>query len=318
MSKSAVPIRKPARPPAPVKPTPRGRKPSPRLSGWLLFLLLVLIVAGLAWWFWPRTSGPRHPKSAWPAEIEAQRQTASERGLVYAGLPRPTHPDPTLVILRNKGYVAGYSESRRDPLWVGYALEGIPQGPAGKRPSKFATDERTQSRVRHDEFTSTGFDRGHMAPNAGIAARLGLDAQRETFLLTNIVPMSPELNRRVWQKLERLESDDWAPRFGKVWVLTGPIFDATRQLLGETSDRDRNRSRVEIPDGFYKILIDEDGPEIRVLPFLFPQNVRGTESPRQFLTSVDRIEQLTGLDFLWALNDPHEKILEEQIPDALW
>ncbi|HNW36662.1 MAG TPA: S1 RNA-binding domain-containing protein, partial [Candidatus Ozemobacteraceae bacterium] len=62
----------------------------------------------------------------------------------------------------------------------------------------------------------------------------------------------------------------------------------------------------------------EEGNEIRVLPFLIPQNVRGTETPRQYLTSVDRIEQLTGLDFLWALNDPHEKAIEEMIPKNLW
>lgn len=300
-----------------------GKKPSPksrfrRLFPWL-FLLAALICLGVAvWHFWPHRDAPPRAKTSWPPEIEAKRQTESERGLVYAGLPRPVQKDPTLMVLRNTGYVAGYSDFREDPLWVGYSLEGSSKGPAGKRPSKFETDSRTQSRVRHDEFTSTGYDRGHMAPNAGIAGRLGFEAQKETFLLTNIVPMKPDLNRRVWEKLERLESDIWAPRFGKVWVLTGPVFDNARQLLGEANDRDRSRSRVEIPDAFYKIIVDEDGSEVRVLPFLIPQDVRGTEAPRQFLTSIDRIENLTGLDFLWALNDPHENAIEKMVPSNTW
>lgn len=306
-----------------AKATKNGRKPPTRsrfrrFLPWL-FLLAALVCLGFAiWHFWPHRVAPPPTKAGWPPELEAKRQTESERGLVYAGIPRPSQKDPTLLVLRNTGYVAGYSESREDPLWVGYSLEGPPKGPGGKRPSKFETDVRTQSRVRHDEFTSTGYDRGHMAPNAGIAGRLGVEAQKETFLLTNIVPMKPDLNRRVWEKLERLESDAWAPRFGKVWVLTGPVFDDRRQLLGEANDRDKSRSRVEIPDAFYKIVIDEDGSEVRVLPFLIPQDVRGTEAPRQFLTSIDRIEQLTGLDFLWALNDPHENAIEKTTPSNIW
>ncbi|HOT29574.1 MAG TPA: DNA/RNA non-specific endonuclease [Candidatus Ozemobacteraceae bacterium] len=289
-----------------------------RVLPWLFLLIALVCLAVGVRHFWPHRGAPPPSKGGWPPEIEAKRQTESERGLVYAGLPRPAQKDPTLTILRNQGYVAGYSDFRQNPLWVGYSLEGSAKGPAGKRPSKFETDPRTQSRVRHEEFTSTGYDRGHLAPNAGIAARLGFEAQKETFLLTNIVPMEPDLNRRVWQKLERLESDVWAPRFGKVWILTGPVFDDDRQLLGEANDRDRSRSRVEIPDAFYKIVIDEDGRDVRVLPFLVPQNVRGTETPRQFLTSIDRIEQLTGLDFLWALNDPHEDAIEKMVPSNIW
>lgn len=298
--------------------TPPKNARSRRVIPWLLLLIAFICLGIAVWYLWPQKAAPRPPKAAWPAEIEAKRKTDEERGLVYAGIPRPAQKDPTLLILRNKAYVAGYSESRENPLWVSYCLEGSPKGPGGKRPSKFTTDARTQSRVSHGDYTSTGYDRGHLAPNAGIAGRLGPEAQRETFLLTNIVPMQPDLNRRVWQKLERLESDDWAPSFGKVWVLTGPVFDADRQLLGEADDRDRSSSRVEIPDAFYKIIIDEDGAEVRTLPFLMPQNVRGTESPRQFLTSIDRIEQLTGFDFLWALNDPHEDAIEKMIPDNIW
>ena len=289
----------------------------PHVSWTLLFLALFCLGISL-WWLWPRKAAPSTPSGGWPPEIEAKQETASENGLVYAGKPRPSQKGPTILVLRNKGYVVGYSESREDPLWVGYRLDGASGGPAGKRPSKFLTDSRTQSQVQHEEYTSTGFDRGHLAPNAGIAGRFGPDAQKETFFLTNIVPMQPDLNRRVWQKLERLESDEWAPRFGNVWVLTGPVFDATRTLLGDANTSDKSVSRIEIPDAFYKLIIDEEGSEVRVLPFLIPQNVRGTETPRQFLTSVDRIEQLTGLDFLWALNDPHEKAIEEMTPKNMW
>ncbi|HNW36197.1 MAG TPA: DNA/RNA non-specific endonuclease, partial [Candidatus Ozemobacteraceae bacterium] len=223
-----------------------GTGSSRRHAPWILLILAFACLAISVWWLWPHKAAPTAPPAGWPSEIEATRETASENGLVYAGKPRSSVKDPTFLILRNKGYVVGYSESREDPLWVGYRLDGASSGPAGKRPSKFMTDPRTQSQVKHEEYTSTGFDRGHLAPNAGIAGRFGPDAQKETFYLTNIVPMQPDLNRRVWEKLERLESDEWAPRFGKVWILTGPVFDATRTLLGDVNTSDKSVSRIEI------------------------------------------------------------------------
>jgi endonuclease G len=94
-------------------------------------------------------------------------------------------------------------------------------------------------------------------------------------------------------------------------VVTGPIFD---------EDRERMASGIEIPDAFYKIIFDENEQtrELRFLPFLIPQDVRGTESLNTFLTSIDTIEQQTGFDFFWALNDPHEDFLEALSPKTLW
>ena len=79
----------------------------------------------------------------------------------YAGLPRSTRP---VRVLKNAGFIVGYSDARRNPLWVSYRVFKIDTPTTHKRPSRFQADDRTQARVKHDDYTRSGYDRGHMAP----------------------------------------------------------------------------------------------------------------------------------------------------------
>ncbi len=55
-------------------------------------------------------------------------------------------------------------------------------------------DTLTIAKVTHNDYTHSGYDRGHMAPNYAIATRYGQEAQKETFLMSNIVPQLGNLN----------------------------------------------------------------------------------------------------------------------------
>lgn len=244
------------------------------------------------------------------SEAEAFHQALAEGNLLFAGKPRPLHPDADIETLYNRAYAVGYSNARCEAMWVGYRLDRTSPGGALPRPKRFVPDDRLQIRVKPKEYTHSGFDRGHLAPNSAIARRFGAEAQLETFLMSNIAPQRPALNRNVWQRLERLE-ETYAGRFDQLYILTGPIFDDRREMLSEAS-------AVEIPDEFYKILLDEDDGRIHMLAFRIPQTVSGREPLDQFLTSVDDIEQATGFDFFWALSDPLERHLEATHPQELW
>lgn len=254
---------------------------------------------------------PIIPASPAPvSEAEAFHQTLAEYNLIFGGKPRPLNHESDVETLYNRAYAVGYSNARREALWVGYRLDKTSPGGALPRPKKFVSDDRLPFRVKPKEYTHSGFDRGHLAPNSAIARRFGAEAQLETFLMSNIAPQRPALNRNVWQRLERLE-DSYANIFDQVYIITGPIFDSQRETLSDSSD-------VEIPDEFYKILLDEDDGRIHMLAFRIPQTVSGQESLEQFLTSVDEIEQATGFDFFWALSDPLEQHLEAIQPLELW
>ena len=97
--------------------------------------------------------------------------------------------------------------------------------------------------------------------------------------------------------------------FDEVWIITGPIFDENIEKL---------ESGVEIPDSFYKIIIDEKENGPRILAFIIPQEVESSESLDKFLTNVDEIEQLTKLDFMSELEDDLEDKIEAEKAEGVW
>lgn len=50
------------------------------------------------------------------------------------------------------------------------------------------------------EYAKTGYDQGHMAPAADFA--WNQDASNTTFVMSNIAPQTPNLNRDSWKRLE--------------------------------------------------------------------------------------------------------------------
>ena len=215
-------------------------------------------------------------------------------------------------VLENRGYVAGYSESMRNPLWVTYRIFDVPkleQRLIGPRQSRFGVDSRTQAQVSHNDYTHSGYDRGHMAPNYGIATRYGREAQLETFLMSNVIPQNPVVNRHLWKDLEMRVAKRYGRYFGEVWVVTGPVFQ------GEIKKLD---SGIPAPSAYYKIIVDEHNGELRALAFIVPRYVPSFTRIKSCLVSIDEIEQLTDLDFFPGLPDDVEAELESDRATRLW
>lgn len=274
------------------------RRRSPVLSRWRrqarrfgIALVFVLVGSGL-----------------WYSQEQAYRDSLS-----WKGVPTWERLMPLSVhrVLRNDGFLVGWSDVRVNPLWVSYLLHDVEAPSAGPRPD-FRRDWRTLWPIATDSYFGSGHDRGHLAPNYAIAAVHGRDAQSQTFLMSNITPQRPNLNRRLWQRLEEVVMDHFVPRFGAVQVLTGPVFADRFQ------DGVFNRvGLVEVPEAFYKI-IAVPGERPRVLAFLMPQDVRGDESLEAFLVSVDEVEARTGLDFFPGLSDAAAEALESEVVTEGW
>lgn len=243
-----------------------------------------------------------------PIEEIVKNATAKTNYQVYGGIPKGKNNSRNFSILNNIAFTVGYSEKRDNPIWVAYRLDKTLSPKFFKRPSYFKADDRTTARIKAKVYTKSGYDRGHMAPNKAIVSRYGKDAQLETFSMSNIVPQRPKLNRRVWKRLEGLEIK-YSNKFKQIWVITGPIFDEHIEKIKE---------QVEIPDKFFRILIDEKDNSIRTLQFIIPQGVKGNEPLEDFLTSIDNIERETDIDFFSPLSDKYEDLLESKVPYDLW
>lgn len=232
---------------------------------------------------------------------------------VFAGIPQedPLRGRRFLQLLRNRGYWVGYDEKLRNPAWVAYRIFDVSgEVRIQQRPDSFFPDERTLTRVRSEDYTGSGFDRGHLAPNFAIARCYGREAQEETFLMSNIVPQRHALNAGIWKQLEQREAVNYPARFREIWVLTGPVFD--RELPRTLP------SGIPIPNAFFKIYLDELNGKVRTNAFLFEQDDDGDGSLEKRLCSIATIEQLTGLDFFPELPRDVQQQLESEPAARVW
>ena len=98
---------------------------------------------------------------------------------------------------------------------------------------------------------------------------------------------------------------------GEQWFLCEDVgIDLTRQRLGGAPEFGVDAAAAGV--------VEEDAGKPRALAFRVPHtNDRGTE-PRNYLTSIDDIEQATRLDFFAPLPDDIENQLEAARPSSLW
>jgi DNA/RNA endonuclease G (NUC1) len=67
--------------------------------------------------------------------------------------------------------------------------------------SYFRKDPYNINVLRQEDYTNTGFDRGHLVPNA--------DYGEDTYIISNVVPMLPKFNKGDWKKSEQLIRDKY-------------------------------------------------------------------------------------------------------------
>lgn len=75
-------------------------------------------------------------------------------------------------------------------------------------------------RAELEDYQRSGYDRGHLAPNADMPTR---EAQRDSFSLANMVPQIHANNAGVWAGIEAA-ARQLAIEEGELYVISGPAF----------------------------------------------------------------------------------------------
>lgn len=230
--------------------------------------------------------------------------------ILFAGAPkRIGEPAPDDIRVINRGeFIIGWSDKLRHPYWCAYHVVKDAKYEIGKRPS-FTKDRSLHQSPAPDDYTKSGYDRGHMVPNYAIVSRYGVDEQRKTFMMSNIAPQTPALNRGVWRDVEHRIADFWTARYGEIWVIVGCV-PTYRETLPGTS--------IEVPSAYYQIIIAQEGMDVRAVAMLFQQRISWHEWAARNIVPIAEIEQLTGLDFNPDLPSFIQDPLESELPSRLW
>ena len=232
--------------------------------------------------------------------------------IFFAGAPkRIGEPCPDDIEILERGeFKIGWSPSLRHPVWCAYHVPREVRYPAGERPN-FVRDKAIASSPSASDYQGSGYDRGHMVPNYAIVSRYGSEIQRLTFMMSNIAPQSPSLNRGVWRQLEHRIAEFWTNRYGEIWVIVGCI---SKTENGETLSG-RN---IDVPQSFYQVVVAQTGLEVRAFAVLIEQSVSWKSWPTSHLITIDELEARSGLDFLPDLPFFIQTPLEAQLPSRLW
>lgn len=229
----------------------------------------------------------------WNAAAVALAENATVATACFEGEPKSEFFED-IIVIQNEGYVVGFSEETRTPIWACYHLKDIPNPHKVKRPKnkKFATYSDGDFVVRDKDYSNSGYDRGHMAPSAGIGKFFGKDAQLATFKTTNICPQHPGLNQRCWERFESQVADFYVGKFDEVWVVTGPIFEGPCIEL---------ESDIRLPQAFYKIVVAKIDDNVEMLGIVMPNERTEKSTIGHYIHTVDEIEEWTGIDFFHDL-----------------
>lgn len=202
------------------------------------------------------------------------------------GVPQVSTPNTALEC--RKGYALQHDNVAKIPIWVGWTLSPGETKGCIDRTDSFAADSSlpTGSRSEVSDYAKSGYDKGHLAPDGDMS--YDEQTEHESFLMSNMSPQLPSLNRGAWKRLESQERE-WA--LGRKHSLT--IYAGNIYKVGKS--KTIGSDKVVVPDALYKIIIDDVTGE--VLAFYFP-NVAG--QPDEFMpvtTTVAELELKTGVMF---------------------
>jgi endonuclease G len=181
-----------------------------------------------------------------------------------------------------KGYVMSYNGVEGRANWVGWTLRSSDVGPVD-RSNRFREDSdlpRQFKRVDDDDYRESGYDRGHLCNSEDRTSSVFLN--EETFLMSNMIPQTPELNRGPFKFLEAYCRKLVLKKGQKLLIYSGGIGAKGRLTSG-----------VPIPQYCWKAVYTPT-EEIYVL---FPNERTLEKNWNKYRVTKDRLEKMTGYQF---------------------
>ena len=204
------------------------------------------------------------------------------------------------IMLNRTAYAVCYNAKALLPHWVAWTLTADhTNGKYSRGGIKFQEDEDVPApRATDADYRSSGYDRGHICPSGD--NKWSEDAQRESFLFTNICPQGHNLNAGDWNEMEQ-QCRRWAERYGKIYIVSGPVlYKKKHKTIG--------RNKVVVPEAFFKVVL-RLGDDPKAIGFIY-KNEDGNRPKGDYVNSVDQVERITGIDFFPTLPDQLEQRVE--------
>ena len=193
-----------------------------------------------------------------------------------------------------RNYSFGWSQEDRVALWVAYPLCKLYTNGSAGRTNEWALDPL----LGEDSAAPFGgyagsYARGHQLPSAD--RQCCYEANAQTFYGTNMTPQLNAHNEGIWADLEgRVRG--WAKTSDTTYVVTGVIVSPSSK-----KEKDSYGKSVTVPDAYFKAVLKYSKSSTlgmwNAAAFFLEHKAYSGNVGKEHSMSVDRLEEITGIDF---------------------
>jgi len=229
---------------------------------------------------------------------------------------------PTNYLLAKPQYVMSYHRDRGIANWVSWHLDSTWLGTT-PRQDDFRADTSLPAgwyRVQSTDYSGSGFDRGHETPSGDRTS--SVPDNSATFFMTNMMPQAPFNNQGPWEQLESY-CRTLVQQGNELYIIAGGAGTGGTGSNGGVTNTIAN-GNVTVPAVTWKVIIvlpvgandvDRVFKTTRTIAVIMPNSQTiGIQTPwRNFRTSIDRVEGLTGLDFFSNVRPQVQHLIERRV-----
>lgn len=209
-----------------------------------------------------------------------------------------------------------YNPSKNHSRWVAFRFDGKTRVRSGVGRTEAWSDDPDLDSYYHVGIKYNGLTRGHLC--ASNDRQYSNEANKQTFYMTNMSPMEYYFNGKYWTAFEFYVQDKGrdANFADTLYVVKGGTI--TNGMTKGTISSSLGKSIV-IPKYYFIALLRFKGGKYNAMGFWVEHNNHGyteTQAPRSVISdcvvNIDRLEELTGIDFFHNLTDNIERQVESE------
>ena len=224
-------------------------------------------------------------------------------------------------------YCLEYNPTKNHSRWVAFRFDGKTRALGSGRTDAWANDPKLDSYYHvgagyfNGYFNGNGVSRGHIC--ASYDRQYSKEANRQTFYMTNMSPMNSSFNSNYWTAFEGYVQDKGRDTnfADTLYVVKGGTI--ANGMTQGTATSSAGKSIV-IPKYYFIALLRFKGGHYSAVGFWVEHNNHGysnRSAPRSVIgdcvCNIDRLEELTGIDFFHNLPDQVERQVESEDIETL-